>query len=91
MKTRKRVEVLTVTEKSVVVRRHPQTAQRWCQHCDSPVRMLSPDETAFRLGVSTRSIFRAIENNEFHFIETADGKLFICQNSIQQISGSEAV
>lgn len=91
MKTRRRVEVLTITEKYMVARRHQPNVQRWCQLCDSQVRMLTPDETAIHLGVSTRSVFRAIEKNEFHFIETTEGKLFICQNSIQQISDSKAV
>lgn len=44
--------------------------------------MVTVDEAASLKRVSARAIYRWIEDGELHFIETADGRLLICLNSI---------
>ena len=40
--------------------------------------MITADEAAALRGVSTRVIYRCLEEGAIHFIETAEGQLFIC-------------
>jgi excisionase family DNA binding protein len=44
--------------------------------------MVTPDEAAAVVGVSTRTIYRWIEAEKLHFTETAGGLLTICLNSL---------
>jgi hypothetical protein len=44
--------------------------------------MVTVDEAAAIASESSRSIFRRIENGQLHFIETPEGRLFICSNSL---------
>jgi hypothetical protein len=43
--------------------------------------LLYPKAAALR-GVSTRVIYRCLEDGAIHFIETAKGQLFICLNTL---------
>ena len=76
-----------------VEREHIQRSSRriravevWCGECNQTVMMLRPDEAAILSGLSVRSLCRAVEASELHFAETPDGLLFICLNSLIQIS-----
>jgi len=44
--------------------------------------MMTPNEAARIAGVSTRTIFRWIEEAKLHFIENSSGSLFVCVGSI---------
>jgi hypothetical protein len=45
--------------------------------------MLSSDEAARLLGVSERAIFRRVEARQVHFVETDDGRLYVCGSSLR--------
>jgi len=40
--------------------------------------MVAPERAATMLDVAPREIYRRIENGELHFLECADGGLFVC-------------
>ena len=44
--------------------------------------MITADEAAALQGVSTRVIYRWLEDVAIHFIETAKGELFICLKTL---------
>ena len=44
--------------------------------------MVTPDEAAALCSVSTRVIYRYLEDGAMHFIETAKGELFICLRTL---------
>ena len=44
--------------------------------------MITADEAAALQGVSTRVIYRWLEDGAIHFIETAKGELFICLKTL---------
>jgi hypothetical protein len=44
--------------------------------------MLAPNEAAAMLQTTARTIFQRVEAGEVHFLETADGALLICCNSL---------
>lgn len=53
-----------------------------CPKCLAVVKMISPEEASTLSGVSVREIFRWVEGGRVHFIETREGLLFICANSL---------
>jgi hypothetical protein len=44
--------------------------------------MLTPDEAAALAQSTTRDIYRRVEAGEFHCIESDDGSLRLCVNSL---------
>jgi len=71
------------TWKQTVVRKGRPRAF-WCHVCEVGTEMFTPDEIARFAKITTREIYRRVENNTFHFVETPDGALFVCSNSIQK-------
>lgn len=45
--------------------------------------MVTAERAAALSGLSTRAIYRKIESRQIHFIETADGRLWVCGNSLR--------
>ena len=45
--------------------------------------MLTPDQAATIARVSSRTIYRRVEAGEMHYMETAEGHLLVCANSIE--------
>jgi len=44
--------------------------------------MIMPNEAAVLSDTSSRAIYRLIEDGGLHFVETRDGDLLICLNSL---------
>jgi hypothetical protein len=53
-----------------------------CPQCLAEARMVSPQEASNVTGLSLREIYRRVEAARLHFIETQQGQLFICTNSL---------
>ena len=51
--------------------------------------MLMPDEAAALAQCTVRDIYSRVEAGEFHPIETDDGDLRVCVNSLGGTSGSD--
>lgn len=82
MMRKKRTEITIETDRIVLIKGRRPQARAWCMSCASQVSMVTVDEAASFAHVSSRAIYRWIEGGELHFIETADGRLVICLNSI---------
>lgn len=82
---KKRTEITIETERVIVIRRHRPPVRAWCQSCDRQVVMVTVDEAARAACVSARTLYRWVEDEQLHFIETAEGGLLICQASIPSI------
>ena len=54
----------------------------WCPQCDAPVTMVKPEQASLLAGTSVRAINRRVEDDRVHFIETEDGLLLLCVNSL---------
>ena len=54
-----------------------------CDQCGEEVSWLTPNQVATLTGLSLREIFRGIEGQTIHFIETPPGMLHVCPNSIR--------
>ena len=54
----------------------------WCPGCDAETTMVSPQQAAVIAGVTVRVINRWVESELVHFLETGDGLLLLCVNSL---------
>jgi hypothetical protein len=79
----KTTTITSETHEVIIVRRpHGTSIRAWCQSCAREVEMISPEEAACASGTTTLAIYRRSEAGEIHFLETAEGALLICPNSI---------
>ena len=62
-----------------------------CQLCKTETEIFTPEKAAYLAQTTVREIYRLIENGAFHFIETTDGALFICGNSLQEKSEQSVI
>ena len=65
-----------------VINRPGVSEQKSCSRCTGTSGMITADEAAALAGVSTRVIYRCLEDGAIHFIETAKGQLFICLKTL---------
>jgi predicted site-specific integrase-resolvase len=82
MRREKRIEIDLMTERSLIIRSGRHSIQTTCQGCGREVRMITPDQAAMLADVRTRTIFQWVEVGKVHFVETPDGKVLICANSL---------
>jgi len=54
-----------------------------CSQCGGNSRFVSPAEAARASGESLRQIFRRIEAAKIHFVETPEGRLLVCLDSLR--------
>ena len=65
-----------------VVRQQKNAAPAVCRQCPTAIASLvAPDEAAIITGISTRVIYRWVEEGALHFEEVAKGLLLVCLNS----------
>ena len=82
---KKKYEV-TIERDEVLVIRSPATEQtEWCSGCAKDVSMVTPDQAALIAGASWRQVSAWVESASVHFVETRDGLLLICLESISQL------
>jgi excisionase family DNA binding protein len=76
------VESNVETPQVFIINRPGVAEQKNCSKCTESSGMITPDEAAAIRGVSTRVIYRWLEDGAIHFIETAKGELFICLKTL---------
>jgi hypothetical protein len=81
---KRRIEITTVTEQTLTIRPMSVRAFHWCAACGEATNMVTPDQAAAIAQVFMRVIFQRVESGQLHFIETPDGKLLICVNSLER-------
>ena len=78
-----RTEIMIEIEEITVVSRGRNLATHaWCPQCSATVMMVMPEQAAALMGTSVRAINRRVENESVHFVETQDGWLRVCANSL---------
>jgi hypothetical protein len=84
MKT-KRTEVTIEVEEVVLAVNDPSRfAPVWCPDCGSEVQMISPEQAAMRTQATVRAINQRVEDGSVHFVETPDGRLWVCVSSLSE-------
>jgi DNA-directed RNA polymerase specialized sigma24 family protein len=82
MKKRSRTEITIETERRLVIRNRKRMIEDWCEGCARISTMATPEEVVDLTGISSRSIYRLAESGAIHFIETEEGLLLVCLNSV---------
>ena len=55
----------------------------WCPACGGEAQMLTPEQAAAMARVTVRAVNRRVEDGSVHFLETADGLLWVCVSSLK--------
>ena len=80
---RKRTEIAIEFEEMIqIVAQERGVNRALCAACGGLVTMVTPQQASAIARVSVRTINRWVEGNAIHFIETADGLLLLCVNSL---------
>jgi hypothetical protein len=78
MKTKRRTKITVEKHEVYVIRRSRKLGCVLCNECPEPVALVTLDEAVKVSGMSSRTIYRLIEERRIHFAETADGVGLIC-------------
>jgi hypothetical protein len=81
----KTTEIIIERDDLIVFRRREQIEMHGCDVCGVEVEMLPPEMAAIASGVSTREIYRVIEEGQLHFTENAVGLLLLCSQSLNRM------
>jgi len=81
---KRRTEITIEASRLTLISRSGGATSAWCSLCDAQVEMISPDQAASLLRVSTRIIHRMVDEGNLHFVETPDGALLICVKSLSR-------
>ena len=81
-RSKRTTEIKVESEEIFLLRSLQKPIRAWCTKCAAEVRVVSPEEAARVAGVDTRTIYRWVEAGKVHFAEVADGKMFICLQSL---------
>ena len=86
MKT-KRVVLVEVETERLTIRQTSETVQLACPFCAAEVLMASAERAALLSGHGLRWVINQLETNGLHYIETNEGLLYICLNSLLNVMG----
>ena len=80
---RKRTEIAIEIEELIYLggRRGGPTSA-WCSDCGSETLMATPQQAAAIARSSVRAVNRRVEAGDVHFLETPEGLLLVCVNSL---------
>ena len=90
MRKKRRTELIVETHQLFVVRKAGDAVGAWCKECAAQVRMIMPEQAAGLACVSQRTIYRWVEAGKIHFIETPEGGLLVCLQSLGGVSAKSA-
>lgn len=55
-----------------------------CEECGRQVQMVRPGQAAILTRISAREVYHLVDAGEIHFLETAEGLLLICLDSLSE-------
>ncbi|HEX4950714.1 MAG TPA: hypothetical protein VFZ34_28885 [Blastocatellia bacterium] len=83
MKVIRRIEIVAVREQTYRGSEAATMCVTVCGTCEASSAMVPPDLAASLSGLHLRTLFRWIESGDVHFVETPEGNVFLCLNSVQ--------
>ena len=84
MKKRTVTRTIQRTDEITIIRPAPRLIALWCAGCAQLVQMATPEDLTALLGIRTRLIYRLVEQDQVHFVESDGGALFVCCASVAQ-------
>lgn len=80
--TKRRTEITVETHRVVRITGNNVSATAWCDKCGAQVWMVGPEQAAVMADVSSRLIYRWMEEGRLHLIERPE-VLLVCVNSLK--------
>ena len=83
MGRKKKITIVTFESRErMTIRKSSPSLVRWCDRCGQKALMVTPAEAAAIGRTDARAIFRGVEAGTIHFMESENGELLVCSNSI---------
>lgn len=82
--TKRRLEITFERERVLVVSRRRVSVRTWCEGCGRRAFLTTPEGAAELSGLTARAVYRRVEEGSVHFMETADGMLLVCCDSLTE-------
>lgn len=82
VRIKRKTAVVVQTHRLTTVHLTHAPIRAWCEPCRAEVVMLTPDEAAALAQSTARDIYHRVDAGELHYIETDDGALRVCVNSL---------
>ena len=80
---RRKAKLTIETERVWIVRGSGYERMHRCEVCGEIVRLVTVDEAEKLTPFGSRTIYRLIEDEKIHFVQTGGKRLLICLNSIR--------
>ena len=85
MKRTRRTRTTLEQHEVVVIRGSRRLNRAFCPECSEPVALVTLDQAIKISGISSRAIYRLIEEQRIHFVEMADGVVLMCPATLLAI------
>jgi hypothetical protein len=79
-------EISVETTEAIFIRRSGNSTSAWCSECQMKTEMLSLEDAALAMGVTTRSVRSWIDSGRVHFSEGQPGIFRVCVRSLSLLS-----
>jgi len=80
---RKRTEITIEFDEVIQATAHSNSFRcEWCAACGTETTMVKPEQAAVIAGVTVRVVNSWVESDLVHFLETSEGLLLVCVNSL---------
>lgn len=66
-----------------------QTVTAWCEQCGAHGSFVTAETAARLRRETTRVLYRKVEAGTLHFLETVEGSLLVCLNSVTETNVAE--
>jgi len=83
MRITRRTNILVETKRKIVIQAQPAETPIYCEQCAEP--MIPAQMSADIFGFSSRIIYRLIESDKIHFIETENNEIYVCPLSVKRL------
>lgn len=90
MKEKRVKEIVIETSRRLVIRRQGASLLNWCVECDAVAGWVTPDEATALTGINSMALYRRVESKLLHGLESREGFLLICLNSLLAGKGEAA-
>ncbi len=87
-KTKRIIEVTSESREVFVIHHGRSVVRFWCAECEGTAGFMTPEAAANETGISARHLYRLMEVNQVHFIETSAGQLLVCLDSLSRKGAS---
>ena len=81
MKKERRTEIKLISERTISINSN-RAMNALCEHCGREVEMFTPGQAALISGLSSREVYQRVESGDVHFVETVEGLLLVCLDSL---------